>query len=359
LRSAAIIAFVFSLVTTGADAQRNRPTIPPADSLGEKFIPVDTRPQDHDANILVFPVRAQCKAIRLAWFEARHAQPPLRSPRKAKARPQKAPLLTVHGNINYDFDYWSSIDTPYAEKNINQQTLQTWLDLNYRNQYPFRVVFTTRWSNSSLFRNITDVSFQYNASQFNNKVKRQALNLLLQHYAVKDSLERVEKMLSGRENEFNNLNTWLNGPDQQQRLIAQREMAWLKARDTLPKPPPAPGSFQLTDWDPAHDYSMARHGSASADSGKYTPPHIDSTWIRRYDSLQKHLDSLGTQVDSLQRQYQRLQTLQKKGAGDLQHELDGVTSGKVLKDKLDSLTAPYPKGIRTCTRYGPSASAVH
>lgn|GEM_PF-6412048 len=60
-----------------------------------------------------------------------------------KGKPEKRPLVTLHGNILYDFDYWSNIDTPYAERNINQQTLQTYIDLSYKNEYPFRVYFTT------------------------------------------------------------------------------------------------------------------------------------------------------------------------------------------------------------------------
>jgi hypothetical protein len=337
------------LLTANADAQQPRVQKPQGDSLAYKLVPLEIKPQNRDAVVLMFPIRTNCKGSAVVWFEAQRSQPPPRNPRKTKAS-QKPPLLTIHGNISYDFDYWSSIDTPYAEKNINQQTLQTWLDVNYKGQYPFRVIFTTRWSNSSLFRNITDVSFQYNASQFNNKVKKQALGLLLQHYAAKDSLDKLEKNLHAQEKEFYLLNSWLNGPDQQQRLISQRELAWLKARDTLPGSSTPGSSYRLPNWDPTHDYSMARHGSGPGpDSNKSTTPHVDSTWLHRYDSLQKHLDSLGTRIDSLQQQYQKLQSLQKKGAGDLQHELDGITSGKALKDKLDSEHAPdssLPRGYK-------------
>ncbi|HEV2479726.1 MAG TPA: hypothetical protein VGS79_08670 [Puia sp.] len=349
MRDAIIIMIALTLAATNAWSQHLAPQ-GPTDSVPVKYVPVANKPQDTDGRVLMFPVRAQCKSSRIVWFQARRVLPPLRSPRKSKDLPQRTPLITVHGNINYDFDYWSSIDTPYAEKNINQQTLQTWLDLNYRDQYPFRVIFTTRWSNSSLFRNITDVSFQYNAGQFNNKVKRQALNLLLQHYALTDSLNRLGKELNGSQKEFYALNTWLNGPEQQQRLIAQRELAWLKARDTLSDPRAPATGFQLSDWDPSHDFGMARHGSgAGPDPIKSAIPAMDSSWVHRYDSLQKHLDSLQGRIDSLQQQYQRLEGMQKKGTGDISHELDGVTSGKVLKDELDSEHVPdssLPKGYK-------------
>jgi hypothetical protein len=350
LRKAVIIWIALLSAALNAWSQRVPASKVQTDSLPVKYVPVANKPQDGDGQVLMFPVRAQCKSSRIVWFQARRVLPPLRTPRKSKDIQQKTPLLTLHGNISYDFDYWSSIDTPYAEKNINQQTLQTWLDLSYRNQYPFRVIFTTRWSNSSLFRNLTDVSFQYNAGQFNNKVKRQALNLLLQHYALTDSLNKLDKELNASQKEFYGLNTWLNAPEQQERLITQRELAWLKARDTLHGSTAPTTAFQLPTWDPTHDYGIARHGSgAGPDSTRSAKPSIDSSWLRRYDSLQKRLDSLQARIDSLQQLHHRLEGMQKKGTGDISHEVDGVTSGKALKDKLDSehvSDSSLPKGYK-------------
>jgi hypothetical protein len=341
-----IIAFIFGLLATHAQAQQQ----PSRDTLGYKLIPVETKPQNRSDVFLTFPVRANCKASRLVWFQATRIQPPLHNPHKAKDR-KKPPLLRVHGNILYDFDYWSNIDTPYAERNINQQTLQTYLDVDYKDAYPFRVIFTTRWSNSGLFRNMTDVSVRYNAGEFNNKVKRQALNLLLQQYAARDSLQKVENQLHAQEKEFNTLNAWLNGPIQQQHLMAMRELAWLRARDTLGGSSSSSSAVpvKLPDWDPTHDYGLARHGSG-ADSGKPRTPAVDSGWLKRYDSLQKRLDSMGGRLDTLEKEYQRLQAIHQKGAGDLQHELDSITSGKVLQEKLDAehvSDSSLPKGYRT------------
>lgn len=350
MKKAIIILIALLLVTRRTWSQGHAASQGSTDSLPAKYVPVADKPQDGEGAVLMFPVRAQCKSSRMVWFRARGVLPPLHGPRRSKDVAPKAPLITVHGNISYDFDYWSSIDTPYAEKNINQQTLQTWLDLNYRDQYPFRVIFTTRWSNSAFFRNITDVSFQYNAGQFNNKVKRQALGLLLQHYALTDSLNRLDKELNASRKEFYALNTWLVAPEQQQRLIAQRELAWLKARDTLSGPGTSSTGFKLPDWDPTHDYGGARHGGgAGPDSTKSKAPSIDSSWVHHYDSLQNHLDSLRARIDTVEQHYRRLEGTQTRGAGEISHELDGITSGKVLKEKLDTEHVPdssLPKGYK-------------
>ena len=302
------------------------------------------------AGIIAIPIRSTCKAIQLTLLKVTHKVVIPMTPLGKRSRPQKPSLITVHGNILYDFDYWSNLDTPYAERNINQQMLQTYIDLSYKNEYPFRVVFTTRWSNSSLFRNITDVSFLYNAGQFNNKVRRQALGLLLGKYMANDSLLKTGRALSGLQKEFNSLDHYLNGEDQQQKRVAQRELLWLKSQDTSSRTSSSGGPLQIPDWNPMLDYSRARHGSDSSGTAKTGPMAADSSYLKRYDSLQRRLDSLGTRLDSLQKQYQRLQTLSQKSGGDAQNELSAITSGKALKEKLDSehvSDSSLPKGYQT------------
>jgi len=323
----------------------------PANFQPEKVVPVERHGKDSSVDAIMFPVRTNCKASRVVWFETRKEAVSVRGRNGVKPAPAKRPLLVIHGNIMYDFDYWSNIDTPYAERNINQQTLQTYLDVDYKEEYPVRVVFTTRWSNSALFRNMTDVSVQYNARQFNNRVRKLALGLLFNEYWVRDSLQRLEKELNAREKEFNSLNSWVNGPDQQQRLMTQRELAWLRSRDTSSRPSVISAPVKMPDWDLSHDYGAARHGNSSGgDSGNTRKPQVDSGWLRRYDSLQRRLDSLGGQLDSMERKIQVLRSLHRKGEGDLQHELDGITSGKELKEKLQAEHVPdssLPKGYST------------
>lgn len=84
---------------------------------------------------------------------------------------QRQKLLTVKGNILYDVNYRSKIDTPYAENDIYQHTIQTRLDLVYKNQYPFKLYITSRLSNSSFYRNYTDFNFQFNPSHFKQVAK--------------------------------------------------------------------------------------------------------------------------------------------------------------------------------------------
>src|SRR3954465_11893136 len=45
------------------------------------------------------------------------------------AKPARVPFLQVHGNVMYNVNYYSNIDTPYNEKDVYQHTVQTYLDV--------------------------------------------------------------------------------------------------------------------------------------------------------------------------------------------------------------------------------------
>ena len=140
MRYTATILCLLALWSGRVDAQQ------PAEAPGSyKIVPVNgrsSRDTAGGAGIIAFPVRANCKAVKTCLFLMTQEAVRLKTLRGNRAHPRKQPLITVHGNILYDFDYWSHLDTPYAERNINQQMLQTYIDLTYKNEYPFRVVFT-------------------------------------------------------------------------------------------------------------------------------------------------------------------------------------------------------------------------
>lgn len=315
---------------------------------------------------LQLPIRMGCKRYGLSWFLMTREYPLLKKlpPKKG---PAKKPLLVVHGNILYDLNYWSNIDTPYSEKSVYQHTVQSYLDIDYKDNYPFRVFFTTRWSNSSLFRNFTDLNFLYNANDFNNRVRRQVQGLLQQ--SGQDSLQKMEKAMLAQEKDYNALKTWLNGPDQWQRLMAERERLWFKSQDSLKRAAlshsdslkgpdstrqgsTAQGPSGLPDLSQLGKYKFGSlHAPGhSADSGKAGTSNPDTAFVQRYDSLQKRLDSMGARLATLQQRYQQAKDLQSRNGNDTQKDLNSITSGSELKDKLDAQhvsDSSLPKGYRT------------
>jgi len=108
---------------------------------------------------------------------------------------KKKPFLQVHGNIYYDVYYQSSIDTPFYERDIYQHTIRTYLDVTIKDQYPLRVNFSTRFSNSGMFRDITGLGLQFNPQQFKNTVKERIQQYVLQKLLENKKLDSLKSIL--------------------------------------------------------------------------------------------------------------------------------------------------------------------
>lgn len=112
------------------------------------------------------------------------------------------PFIKVHGNIYYSFDYRSGVDTPYMQKDLQQHTVQTYLDITLKNAYPFRVYLTNRYSNSEWYKNFNDLSVNFAPDQFKSNIRQillermnNALSLDSLNY-WKMKVDSIEKMLA-------------------------------------------------------------------------------------------------------------------------------------------------------------------
>jgi hypothetical protein len=203
---------------------------------------------------------------------------------RSNAVADENPRLVIHGNVLYNFNYRSYLDTPFAEHDIIQQSVQTRFDVNIKNNYPFTVYLTHRNSNSAYFLNATDISVQFRQANMLEGIKGnlrkeldQQLNYKLlqlspeQLYQLQkngthqfDSLlntgntikdlpfqaDGLKKSLTGLYNEYktkkdrlNQLSQWLNGPNRFQQLVEEKEkrihdsiMAIIKKQQPLAAP---------------------------------------------------------------------------------------------------------------------------
>lgn len=144
---------------------------------------------------------------------------------------QKPSLLRISGNIRYDFLYRSFLDTPFAQKNLRQHTVQTTLNFLWKEKYPFQIKFTSRQSNSPFFRNYLDVGFEFDKYNYNRKIKEE----LFQQIVLQSPLFRELNLLKESRQElldaYTKLNKQLNNVDPLQRLVEHREES---LRITLP-----------------------------------------------------------------------------------------------------------------------------
>lgn len=144
------------------------------------------------------------------------------------------PFLVVHGNVTYDGYYQSNSDTPYLERDIQQHTLQTTLDITVKDQYPLHFSFSTSKSNSQLFRNITGINFQYSNQDFKNMLLAKAKGWDAGKLKQKLALEQMKTRLDNDWNELSQLKSWFTAPGQLQKMAESKEREYrLKIQDSL------------------------------------------------------------------------------------------------------------------------------
>ena len=154
-----------------------------------------------------------------------HPVTPPASPRPAAPAPPHVPFLQVHGNVLYNLNYYSLIDTPYNEHNIYQHTIQTWLDVLVKGQYPFRIFLTNHFSNSPLFRNYSDFNFSYNNNGFNQLVRNELRQEYLRSLPSQKFLDSLQRVLKADLQRLNGLEGYGKNPSLIQKAVEEKEAA--------------------------------------------------------------------------------------------------------------------------------------
>lgn len=282
-------------------------TLPREEPDPEKYIPS----LDHTS----------CKAISFIPLARDSANVPVASsapkPPPAKPAAPRVPFLQIHGNVLYTLNYYSRIDTPYDETNIYQHTIQTWLDILVKGQYPVRIFLTNHFSNSSLFRNYSDLNFSYNNSGFNQQLKDQVRREYLQTLPSQKTLDSLQRILTGDWQKLNGLSGWVKNPALIQKMVEAREAAMRKSSS-----------------------------KSDSSSGKTLPDAADSIFINKQrdaDSLRKEIAKVQEMLQSL---HQRSQADVNKTTGDIQKLDNPAALHKELGD-LGLSDSSLPKGYKT------------
>ena len=173
--------------------------------------------------------RTACKALLFVPVPAdsgdaptAHATPP---PKPAPVPEKHVPFLQIHGNVLYNLNYYSRIDTPYDERNIYVHTIQTWLDVLVKGQYPFRIFLTNHFSNSSLFRNYSDLNFSYNNNAFSQLIREDLRRLFLQSLPNQKMIDSLQHLINADWQKLHRLEGYGHNPSLIQKAIEDKEAA--------------------------------------------------------------------------------------------------------------------------------------
>lgn len=302
-----------------------------------------------------FPEQISCKGSRIRTFRY-----PLEWDTAAvffehaglwRKETKKSPLLKVKGNVMYDMVYRSNIDTPYAEKDVYQHTIQTYLDITWKDHYPFRVYITRRFGNSPLFRNYTDLNAQFNQADFIRQTKQQVLNAALKSIPY-DTLLILRNRLENYQREYNYLRNWVNNPGILQRIVEERE------RQAIPRIKQAASDTMLahafkvpgtTSWKQLFSPSCVQDSLKQKFTIDSLHPSVTGA-EEQYNRNKERIDSLARKIkkaDSLYQAYTKLLTTYE---GLLKKDISNIQSSAALKELLSKLNLSdslLPKGYKT------------
>ncbi len=257
------------------------------------------------------------------------------------------PFLTVHGNILYNVNYYSNIDTPYNEKNIYQHTVQTYLDILVKGKYPMRIYLTNRFSNSALFRNFSDFNFSYSNTQFNQLVKDQVRRQFLASMPSYKNIDSLQKTLDADRLKLKGLEGWINNPALLQKMVEAKEREYFHAK--------APEQNASSDT-LSRKWPVSSSGSHS--SAWRIPTQVDSALLKQDTThLEKLLAQKKEQADSLRKRIDsvesKLQSARQDAHTDVNRvcaEIQQADNPDQLKKKMQEHHIPdssLPKGYRT------------
>ncbi|WP_431212123.1 hypothetical protein ACQ86N_41255 [Puia sp. P3] len=250
-----------------------------------------------------------------ADYQAPHTPAP--APPPAAPAP-RVPFLQIHGNVLYNLNYYSRIDTPYNEQNIYQHTVQTWLDILVKGEYPFRIYLTNHFSNSSLFRNYSDYNFSYNNNGFLQHIKDLLRQQLLRGMPGQRQLDSLQRALNADWHRLKGLDQWRPNVDPKQQMVEARER---EVRKRLQ------GSDTSANTHPPMDGLDSIYASKAKDA----------------DSIRKEIAAL---QGLLQVAHQRTQT----GTTGALAEIQQMNNPAELRKKMPALglsDSSLPKGYKT------------
>lgn len=203
--------------------------------------------KDSSNIILFFASRVGCKSYKvdsITFEDPRKIDVLLlkgTARRGSKAKP--APLLRLHGNIAYSFDYRSQLDTPFATNNLQQHHEEVYADATLKGKYPFRIVLDSRQTNSPFFKNYNDVNIEFKPQAFRQGVKEAMIAEMTEKTRASDSANKYQQLLNAQKSKLLALTSWLADPARKQDIVQEKEQLYhqvillseQQAKNELPK----------------------------------------------------------------------------------------------------------------------------
>src|SRR6218665_967924 len=237
------------------------------------------------------------------------------------------PLISIHGNVQYDFLHRSYVDTPFAQHDFQQHTIQASLRVVIKDKYPLKMNLSNRISNSPYFRNFLDLGWQLDQYNYVNNYKKQLLDKSAEYFDKSPDLQAMEMVLKEKLDRVQQLRASLAQPDVFQRIVGEREKHYLEKLKTgaglQPGSSVEGGDLQALTERVTH---KARPGLQK----KYTLDE-DGSFSGFIDQKKNELDSLQRDLARFQRKTDSARNEIKKKVQDLRKNIYQAKNRSELK----------------------------
>jgi hypothetical protein len=276
--------------------------------------------------------RGSCKGYTVSSEFDPYLGYSVREKAKVQALP-KVNFLTVHGNIAYDFYYRSKIDTPFAQKDLQQHTERVYLNALIEGKYPIKIGFTARQSNSPYFRNFYDVNFQFDKYGYNKNIKEELINKLSTKLLDRPDLDSTNYAIQKYSIQYDALKNSMESPSTLQKIIEERERSYntqLSARNyatvnnldtSLPK----------INASGLYDKFKFKDNDTLANSAERKIDTTADKYIVLYEKGNKELDTLSQKIQVLQHRADSIENVAQNNLAAAKQKVYGATSETELQ----------------------------
>ena len=225
----------------------------------------------------------------------------------------KKNLLDFNGGyVSYQFDFRSNIDTPYVEKDLAQHNTTGQLNFTVAGLIPLRATFWSRQSNSSLFRDITNVNVSFDAGTFRNNLQTAMRSRLLKLAPnLQDSLN--EKLFHFKKFQLNDIDDLLKTRFSPQALVEANQVL---------KVPGITWKTGLSD-----SLNLKNEDSAKQAAAQF---------LELYERTMETYNTVKKQTDSLEKVYNKSVAKVKDFQNLINGKWDNLSNPASWKDKLSA-----------------------
>lgn len=233
--------------------------------------------------------------------------------------------VDVRGNILYDFNYRSLVDTPFAQQDFQQHYLQANFLFMLQGKFPLQVRLTTKQTNSPYFKDYRDVALVFSQADFLPLLQQKFLQSL--DAAYKEQMELLQQLrgeVVSQKEGIHLLEKMIHDPGELQRVVEAKEYLVQSG-----------GSPVLPKWPSASKARWERGVMTRAIPDDVRQPFLSreeaETFLQQHAEKVRELDSMTKRFEELSVRYNKTSQLLTSEQNELKRDVGNISNPGTLK----------------------------